>query len=76
MTFYLYPPTADILDRLLEETGETQTSLMNAAIVFYVKRGAYMEGLIKKCVREALSEIKPTATRRSVLVRRVKLCIQ
>jgi hypothetical protein len=53
-TFYLYPPAAAILDALMKECNESQSSVVNAAIIFYAERGAYMEALIKRSIREAL----------------------
>ncbi len=55
-TFYLIQDTEAILDKLAEESGESQSAIVNAAILFYAERGAYMVDLIKRSIREALSE--------------------
>lgn len=53
-TFYLYPTAAAILDALMKDSNESQSVIVNAAIIFYAERGAFLEELIKRSVREAL----------------------
>ncbi len=48
--------TDKILGRLMEESGESQSAIVNSAVIFYAERGAYMADLIKTSIREALSE--------------------
>jgi hypothetical protein len=53
-TFYLYPTAAGILDALMKESNESQSAIVNASLIFYAERGAFLEALIKRSVREAL----------------------
>lgn len=55
-TFYLRPDAAAVLDKLVEESGESQSGIVNSAILFYADRGEYMKELIKTSIREALNE--------------------
>jgi hypothetical protein len=55
-TIYMAAATDKILGRLMEESGESQSAIVNSAVIFYAERGAYMADLIKTSIREALSE--------------------
>jgi predicted transcriptional regulator len=53
---YLRPDAAAVLDKLVEESGESQSAIVNSAIIFFADRGEYMKELIKRACREALNE--------------------
>lgn len=55
-TFYIRSDAAAVLDKLVEESGESQSAVVNSALLFYADRGEYMKELIKTSIREALNE--------------------
>jgi predicted transcriptional regulator len=55
-TIYLNQDTEAILDKLVLESRESRTAIINSALIFYADRGAYMEALVKRSIREALNE--------------------
>jgi hypothetical protein len=74
VTFFLKSYNLEILERISKERCISQTDILNAAIAFYAERGAHMEALIKRSIREALREFGPVAAPRRVLVKRAGPC--
>lgn len=67
---YLSARTAQILVETAAKSMESESHIVNEALIFYNERGQYIEELIKKSIQEALGEMKPVAVRPRALVRR------
>ena len=55
-TIYVYPLADSVLNKLMKERNESQSAIVNSAIIFDAERSQYMADIIKKNIREALSE--------------------
>jgi hypothetical protein len=55
-SIYLGPEASKILEVLANDIGRSRNTVINDAIIFYAERGAHMEALIKRSIREALQD--------------------
>jgi hypothetical protein len=71
---YLSPRGVEILTKIAMHECHSESQVMNDALLFYDRRGQYLESLIKTSIQEALQEFRPVVSRRRVLVRREVPC--